>query len=106
MPSRFGMGYNAAVWYECRTYAVDFLGEARERLGGLVPDLFTQAINHYQQVADRLSDLSQSYPFVTETDPQTIPVDDQCQESIRWLKEARQAEAKGLSVLERIVENL
>ena len=37
---------------------------------------------------------------------ETIPVDDQCQEALRWLKDARQSEAKGLLVLERIVENL
>lgn len=104
--NRFGMGYNGAVWYECRKYAVDFLGEALERLGGLVPDLFDQAIHHYQQVADRLGDLSQSYPFSAESGPQTIPVDDQCQEALRWLKDARQSEAKGLLVLEQIVENL
>ena len=106
MTSRFGMGYNAAVWHECRKYAVDFLGEAQERLGGLVPDLFSQAINHYEQVADRLDDLSQSYPFIAESGPQTISIDDQCLEAVGWLKEARQSEAKGLSVLEQIVKNL
>lgn len=106
MASRFDMGYNAAVWYECRKYAVDFLGESQDRLGGFVPDLFDQAIKHYQRVADRLGDLSQSYPFIAESSPQAIPVDEQCLEAVHWLKEARQAEAKGLSVLERIVENL
>ena len=31
--SRYGMAYNAAVWAECRQFAVAFLEEARERLG-------------------------------------------------------------------------
>jgi hypothetical protein len=102
--SRFGMGYNAAVWHECRKYAVDFLGEAREHLGGLVPDLFNRVISHYQLVADRLGELSEVYPFNPEGGPQIIPVDGQCLEAVRWLKEARKAEAEGLMVLEQIVK--
>ena len=85
---------------------MDFLSEARGRFGGLLPDLFNQAITHYQRVAERLGDLTKTYPFIAEHGSQTIPVDEQCLEAVDWLKDARQAEAKSLSVLEQIVENL
>jgi hypothetical protein len=104
--NRFGMGYNAAVWHECRTFAVEFLYEARRRLDGTASALFDDAIQHYQLVAARLGLLSERYPFIPEGGPDTIPVDDGSREAVAWLKEARQAEAKGLSTLEQIVAKL
>jgi hypothetical protein len=100
--SRFGMGYNTAVWHECRKFAVAFLKEAKERLGGTAGDLFDEAIKHYGIVADRLGSLSESYPFIHGDDSGVIPVDDQCQEAIGWLKEAREAETEGLKLLDKI----
>lgn len=100
---RFGMSYNAAVWLECRKYAVEFLQEAKERLEGASGGLFDEASEHYQVAADRLGKVSESYPWRPEGGPKLIPVDDQCREAIRWLMEAREAEANGLAVLEKIV---
>jgi hypothetical protein len=98
----FGMGYNAAVWHECRKFAVEFLQEARERLDGNTDGLFDQAIEHYQVVVERLGKVSERYPWTPEGGPKTIPVDDQCQEAVDWLKEVREAEAEGLIVLEKL----
>jgi hypothetical protein len=104
--NRFGMGYNAAVWHECRKFAVEFLVEARDRLAGKANDLFDQAIQQYGVVADRLGSLSERYPFIPESSPKTIPVDNACLEAVSWLKEAREAESRGLSLLARLAEGL
>jgi hypothetical protein len=104
--NRFGMGYNAAVWHECRTFAVQFLEEAVDRLDGQAGDLFQRAIQHYRMVADRLGALSVCYPWIPESGPQTIPIDNESQEAATWLEEARQAEENGLSVLKQIIAQL
>lgn len=101
--NRFGMGYNAAVWRECRELAVEFLGEARTRLRGRASALFDEGTEHYQVVADRLGKVSESYPWAPEDGDRTIPFDKQCQETVEWLKEARKAEEAGLGALEKIV---
>lgn len=106
LAGRFGMGYNAAVWHECRVFAVEFLREAKECLDGNASGLFDQAIQHYQVVADHLGSLSKQYPFIQESDSQAIPVDKECMEAIGWLKSAREAEAKGLNLLEQITAKL
>lgn len=104
--NRFGMGYNAAVWNECRHFAVAFLQEAGHRLGKNTSSLFDEATASYQLVADRLSKVSEAYPWTPEGGPKTIPVDDQCLRAAGWLKEAREAEAAGLAILERIVAEI
>lgn len=103
---RFGMGYNTAVWYECRRFGVDFLKEAKERLDGDTESLFDDAIKQYQVVADRLGKVAGSYPFNPAAGQDKIPVDDQCQQAIGWLKEAREAEAAGLELLKKIHDAL
>ena len=101
--NRFGMGYNAAVWHECRKFGVEFLQEAKERLDGVAVNLFDGAIEHYQRVTDRLGKVSERYPWTPEGGDTTIPVDEQCTEAVVWLKDARDAEAKGLAILEQII---
>jgi hypothetical protein len=102
---RFGLGYNAAVWTECRKYAVLFLKEARERVNGKVKPLFDEAVEHYSEVADNLEKAVKSYPFDSEASG-SIVVDDQSREATKVLRKAREAEAAGLHVLERIVSEL
>lgn len=104
--NRFGMGYNAGVWHECRRFAVGFLVEARERLDSIASGDFDRAIQQFQRVAECLGQLSKRYPFIPESSSQAIPVDSDCLEAVGWLKEARQAEAEGLSILEKIVAAL
>jgi len=43
----FGTAYNAAVWSECRRFAVDFLQEARERLEGTAAGVLEEAEGRY-----------------------------------------------------------
>ncbi|MBS1250963.1 MAG: hypothetical protein MAG431_02562 [Chloroflexi bacterium] len=104
--NRFGMCYNAAVWHECRALGVEFLEEARTRLVGRAGKAFTEGIEQYQVVADRLKKVSESFPWTPEDNETTLPLDEQCQETIIWLKEARKAEAAGLDALEEIVAAL
>ena len=102
---RFGMGYNTEVWAECRKYAVEFLHEAKTRLVGKADTLFDEGRNHYQIVADRLSQVSQIYPF-QRMEGIKITRDEKCQSAINLLKEARAAESAGLKVLEHIASEL
>jgi hypothetical protein len=104
--NRFGMGYNAEVWGECRGFAVEFLKEAKGRVDGPSNSLFDEAIEHYQVVADRLAKVSENYPWTPVGGPQVIPVDEQCQAAVGWLKEARDDEAAGLKTLEMLLTAL
>lgn len=99
---RFDMGYNTAVWFECRRYAVEFLKEAKERLDGDASGLFDKAIECYQRVADSLGKVSESYPFMPSGEPEVIQVDDKNLRAVEWLKEAKESEAVGLKTLEKI----
>ena len=104
--SRFGMSYNAAVWHECRTHAVEFLQEGKMRLGGSASSHFSGGIDNYAVVADRLGKVTNSYPWTPKDGDATIPVDAQCQTVVEWLKEAQEAEAAGLISLKNIVDAL
>jgi hypothetical protein len=59
---RGGIAYNSRVWGECRSHAVDFLFEAKKKLGKH-GDLFDNAILFYRQISDILNSISELYPF-------------------------------------------
>jgi len=101
-----GMAYNAEVWSECRGYAVDFLKEAKERLGNdnLAP-LFDEAISHYDVVARHLKSVQELFPFLERKD-EHIQDESRRAKAIEALKAARAAEAAGLKSLERIAAEL
>lgn len=102
----FGMAYNAEVWNECRQYAVEFLKEAKQRLGSdkLAP-LFDDAIGHYGVVASSLKSVQKLFPFLERKD-EHIEDESRRAKAIEALKSARAAEAKGLKSLEKIVAEL
>ena len=104
--AEFGMGYNAAVWAECRQHAVAFLGEAQERVNRETGPLFEQAIGHYQVVSQRLDQVSKAYPFAPTATMAPVPVDERCQSAVTALKAARVAEAAGLEILAKIASKL
>ncbi len=101
--SRFGMGYNAVVWAECRRYAVDFLEGAKQRLGNKVTGLFEQALVHYREVSRNLKAVAEAYPYEHLEMGGTIEPDAACQRASGQLRAARDAEACGLAVLENII---
>ena len=95
-----GLSYNAAVWHECRTQAVAFLQEAKERLG-FAPHVFTEAIRCYQQVEQQLQIVKTIYPF-----PLLEGYSPDTDKAIEALIVARSAEETGLKALENLVESL
>ena len=101
--SRFGQGYNAAVWAECRSCAVDFLMEAKQRLPGRADSLFDEAAAHYAVVRDRLKAVSELYPFAVP-DPASEDERLQSPEAARLVREAGSAEQKGLEALAELVK--
>jgi hypothetical protein len=98
-----GMAYNAAVWAECRTLALLFLGEARQRLDGNVGPLLDEAINCYSPVADSLNRLVDLFPFPPDGE---IENKERIKKALGHLERAREAEERGLKSLQRIVAAL
>ncbi len=96
-----GIGYNAEVWHECRKYAVDFLYEAKDKVGQHL-ELFDQAIEHYSTVRDNMECFAKLYPFVTRQQEQLNDPEHRA-EGVKYLEAARDAEEKGLAVLKKIV---
>jgi hypothetical protein len=101
----FGVAYNAAVWSECRNYAVQFLREARERLEGQAIAEFDQAGAHYSRVAENLKAVAESFPF-HGLEPGHIRDGARVRGAVQALEAARAAEALGLSALQAIVDQL
>jgi len=101
----FGMAYNAAVWCECRGYAVLFLQEATERLGGQAAALFDEAIERYQVVHENLEMVADTFPF-HGMEPEHIEDKARIRTALEALRTARHAEAGGLEMLRKIVDAL
>ena len=101
----FGVAYNAAVWSECRGFAVAFLQEAQERMGGQHGALFDEARGHYQVVAQELATVAQTFPFQGRQ-PEHIADATRRETAIEWLQAARSAEEAGLLALKKIVDAL
>jgi hypothetical protein len=100
-----GMAYNAAVWRECRGYAVLFLQEAKERLGEQAVTLFDEALDRYQVVQANLVTVADVFPF-QGMEPEHIKDEARIRTALEALRTARDAEADGLEALRRIVNEL
>ena len=101
----FGMAYNAAVWSECRNFAVGFLKEAKERIGGQSGVLFDEAIHYYEVVAENLKKVADTYPF-HGLKPEHIKDEDRRRSALEYLRAARTNEESGLKALEKILSEL
>jgi len=99
-----GAAYNAAVWQECREFAVEFLKEAKERLGGPVGP-FDEAIAHYEVVAEKLKVVAERFPFLGRQ-PEHIRDEGRRAEAAEALRAARKAEEAGLAALANIRDEL
>jgi len=95
-----GAAYNAAVWHECREFAVEFLREAKERLGEPAGP-FDEAIGQYEVVAAELKKVAELFPFV-EREEGHVKDKGRCAAAAAALLAAREAEEKGLAALEQI----
>jgi len=101
----FGMAYNSAVWSECRHHAVEFLKEAKERVGGKAGTAFEEAIGHYQQVAENLKKVADTFPFLG-LEPEHIADEARISTGLECLRKARSSEEAGLKALEGILSEL
>jgi hypothetical protein len=100
-----GAAYNAAVWSECRGFAVQFLREAKKHIGDGTGSLFDEAIGHYESVGQSLRAVAEAFPFHGRR-PEHIQDEAHRQEAIEHLRAARSAEESGLAALERILGQL
>ena len=101
------MWRHAPAWSAMRDLAVEFLAEAKERLGGEAAELFDQARERYQVVADNLRPLAERFTEANEQQNDRDIQDDAIRaEIVAHMRTARAAEEEGLKALERIVEAL
>jgi hypothetical protein len=99
-----GIGYNAEVWHECRKFAVDFLNEAKYKVGKHT-ELFDEAIGHYSEVRDALQCVAELYPFQSRQLSYLQDADRRAS-AVKDLQRARDAEEKGLEALAELVKVL
>ena len=100
-----GMGYNAAVWSECRIFAVQFLLEARQHLGdSRYNALFDEAAGYYETVYRNLLKVAELFPFPPKGDE--VNNARRCKKAVKRLQKARKAEESGLGLLARIVREV
>ncbi|MFZ5519307.1 MAG: serine hydrolase domain-containing protein [Candidatus Zhuqueibacterota bacterium] len=105
----FGAAFIPPVWAECRSYAVQFLDEAKGRLSPELGDLFEEAKIQYRVSAENLKQVSEVFPCFSVSEQQrevNVKDDRKIAQAVECLKQAREADKAGLVVLEKIVEKL
>jgi hypothetical protein len=95
--------YNLGLWHECRATAVDFLNEAKTRLPGPCDSLFDEAAGHYGRVCHILQTLTELHPPREKANwgPDSTFTS---AEAAALVREAGEADARGLVVLQQIVK--
>jgi hypothetical protein len=94
----FGLAYNAQVWAECRTYAVEFLKEAKKRAR---TKLLDNLIEHYDVVAWSLQKVARLFPMgVKDIDSESIET------AIDTLFLAQEAEKAALAEMRPVLSQL
>lgn len=102
----FGNAYNIAVAADAREFAVKFLREVSIKWDGsnvverTVRSKAAEAAAHYETVAEALSDLREIFPFPQGGQPKNPILADS---AIKLLNIAREAETKGIEVLEKLL---
>jgi len=103
----YGASYNAAQLAESRRLAVEFLEEAKGKLGRAAGVPFDDAIRRYRVVAEQLARMSQLLPHDVSAEQRAANLrEPRRQEVIQCLRSAREAEVEGLKALAAIVETL
>jgi hypothetical protein len=103
--AELGMAYNAAVWNECRSMAVDFLEEVKTRLGNGLTAQIDAALAPYRVVAQNLKTVTETFPFF-ERKPEHVQDAARCKAAVDALRAARAAEEAGLNALQALGEAL
>jgi len=101
-----GHSYNAAVWAECRKYAVQFLKEAKKYVESDVRDLLDDAKKQYEIVEENLESVTKDHPFTPALENKPLGVEERTKSTLESLKRAKVAEASGLDILKEVVKKL
>jgi hypothetical protein len=104
-PNGFGLSYSGQCWAECRYFAVQFLEEAGERLGGTISQKMKNAALAYRDVSNGLSAVAELLPFHGRKQ-EYMEDAERIQEVVEHLRAAKSAELKGLDLLRDIVRSL
>lgn len=107
--SGMGLAYNASVWASCRSHAVAFLKEARERLEGKADAAFEDAIAAYEEVVGGLAPVAELFPFVGADDAArdaNARDAERLRTAVEHVTRARDAEARGVKSLAAILSHL
>jgi len=96
---------DARTWFELRCLAVQFLDEARTRIGAAdTAPLFDDARDHYQEVCKNLEPVAHRFRFETISEHQQQLADKAVRdEVVGQLKAAKAAESAALETLGKIV---
>jgi hypothetical protein len=114
-----GVGYHAAIWAECRSFAVDFLSEAKRRLPSDKAAQLKEAILHYSKVRDSLKQVSDIFPpCLSAAAPETMDEatvaklkayakdQDRRNKAAALVRQARDAEREAVASLKGILKQL
>ena len=104
--STIGTALNAGCWAECRTFGVQFLKEAKERIGGKTNKLFDEAAGYYETERESLQKVSELFPIHLNIAYEPIKNTELSQKAIEHLKNACEAEEAGLRSLEKLYSKL
>ena len=104
--STIGTALNAGCWAECRTFGVQFLKEAKERIGGETNRLFDEAAGHYETERDSLHKVAELFPIHLHTANEPIKNSELSEKAIAHLRNAIKAEEAGLKSLEKLCSKL
>ncbi|GAA4829320.1 hypothetical protein GCM10023310_02790 [Paenibacillus vulneris] len=105
----FGNAYNAEVVGDAREFAAQFLKTLPDRWSGVKEigepfrELAREAGEHYEQVAEVFRQFQLRFPHPHGGEPNDP---EQAREAIRLLELAKQSEASGVAVLERMYEDI
>jgi hypothetical protein len=101
-----GHAYNAAVWAECRKYAVEFLKEAKRYVKGDAKQILDEAQNAYEISASKLDHIHKEYPFSLNLEQEDLGIDDRTHRTVQALIRAKDAEKNGLILLKNLSKTL
>lgn len=100
-----GNAFNTAVIADAREFAARFLLDLSFRWDGSniverqVRQIAAEAARHYEEVAAAFAELRLMFPFPDGGQPKEGRTADR---AIEWLREAKEAEAQGIAVLEKL----
>ena len=100
----------AAIWAECRGYALGFLREAAERTAGRQASAWDAAIEQYAKASISLQEVARLFPPAWEATEEELARNakdtDRRRQAAQHVKQAKDAEVAGAAALKDIVESL